>query len=272
MAYDLDKRKHTNQLLEKEVEFGSLELRRTYYVIFALAIIILLIAFTVLLILRNRRLRTARKLLALDHQILRSQINPHFIFNSLNSIQNFFLNHQEKVANQYLTDFGHLMRLILENSSKAKIPLQEEIEFIQHYLSLEQARLKGKFTFEVECEDVDKTNTLIPALILQPFVENSVWHGIQPKKGTGHITIRFEKKNELLFCTICDDGIGVSTSLERKANQRKKHESKGVRITQERLSLLHSNSTVDSIVKIEDIRIDGVISGTQVQFTIPLNP
>jgi len=188
---------------------------------------------------------------------LRAQMNPHFIFNSLNSINDFIAKNNTKQANDYLVKFSKLTRAILENSDKKWIPLEEEIELSELYMQLESYRLKDKFSYSYTINDkIDKENTLIPPLILQPFIENSIWHGIAPLNGDGSIEIDIKEKNNMLICTIDDNGVG------RKASNNKVQpkESKGITITKSRLDILGKGS-VDFIDKTK---------GLTVTLTLPL--
>ncbi|HBK71503.1 MAG TPA: hypothetical protein DDZ39_07615 [Flavobacteriaceae bacterium] len=167
---------------------------------------------------------------------LRSQMNPHFIFNSLSSISDYMAKHDIDTANDYLIKFSKLTRSILENSEKKWISLEEDLELTELYIQIESLRLKNKLSYKIVIdENIDIENTLIPPLILQPFIENSIWHGISPKDTKGHILIAFKQENEILFCSVEDDGVG------RKNTQSSKIEntSMGVKITKSRLDIIN---------------------------------
>ena len=144
-----------------------------------------------------------------EMKALRAQMNPHFIFNSLNSISDYIAKNKTELADEYLTKFAKLMRLVLENSEKREVSLSEDLKALELYMQLEALRLNNKFTYEIKVDDmIDKENTMVPPLILQPFVENSIWHGIAKKQGDGNIFIHIKKEGEMVNSIIEDNGIG----------------------------------------------------------------
>ena len=201
-----------------------------------------------------------------EMQTLRSQMNPHFMFNSLNSINSYIIQSKSNEASKYLTTFSKLMRSILDNSKHRTIPLDKEIKTLDWYLQLEAVRLEHKFTYAIHCSDeIDRETTQIPPLIIQPFVENAIWHGIQNKSSKGHITIQIDSdENENLKISVTDDGIGRTASALLKKNQTT-HKSYGIDITINRLHLLHSNNSVTIIDLYDEINQS---KGTQVLLTI----
>ncbi|MDY7395664.1 histidine kinase [Aureibaculum sp. 2210JD6-5] len=193
---------------------------------------------------------------------LRAQMNPHFIFNSLNSINDFIAKNNTKEANDYLVKFSKLTRSILENSDKKWISIAEEIELSELYMQLESYRLKDKFSYTIEVDSqIDKENTLIPPLILQPFIENSIWHGMVPLKEKGNITITIKQKDNRLICTIDDNGVGRSKNTA--GNSLKK--SRGISITQSRLEILSQMKKVKGSINLVDKQ-----KGLKVELTLPL--
>lgn len=191
-----------------------------------------------------------------EHKALRAQMNPHFIFNSLNSIGDYIHKNDLKSADYYLAKFAKLMRGILENSELKEIPLAEEIKIMELYLQLEASRLQNKFSYEIKVSpDIDPETTLIPPLIIQPFIENSIWHGISPKEGPGKIVIELTKENELLNIAIEDDGIGRKNTGEYK-------KSYGIKLTGDRISLLNSPEAGIFVIDLKQ--------GTKVEIKLPL--
>lgn len=188
----------------------------------------------------TENLKDKAKMLALEQQALNASMNRHFIFNALNSIQ-YYINTQDKFsANVYLSDFARLVRKNLDSSQSTLVYLNDELERLELYLSLEQMRFPEKFNYKIWVDpEVDTYSTKIPSMLLQPFVENSIWHGILPSDKNGSINIKIEltDSDQLIF-TIEDDGIGITESLNRKKNEPKKHISKGMEITKNRLELL----------------------------------
>jgi hypothetical protein len=146
-----------------------------------------------------------------EMKALRAQMNPHFIFNSLNSIGNYISQHKLSAADDYLIKFSKLMRSILENSELKQVSLAKDLAALELYMQLEALRMEDKFSYKIEVgEDIDQENTLIPPLILQPFVENSIWHGIAKKAGKGRITVSIRKEGEMIHCVVEDNGVGLA--------------------------------------------------------------
>jgi two-component sensor histidine kinase len=163
-----------------------------------------------------------------EMQALRAQMNPHFIFNSLNSISRYILKNQRVEANDYLTKFSKLIRMTLQHSAMPTIKLANEINMLQLYLELECLRFDKKITYEFQCDPhLDTELTEIPPLLLQPYVENAIWHGLMQKKEEGHLWIKMEQKEQYLVCTIADDGIGRNKTAELKPASTATHKSMG---------------------------------------------
>lgn len=200
-----------------------------------------------------------------EMKILRLQMNPHFIFNSLNSISDYISKNDIEKADYYLAKFAKLTRGILENSAETLIPLSEELTMIEAYMQLEASRLNGKFTYEIHiADDLDTEKVEIPPLILQPFVENSIWHGISSKEGQGKITIEVTRDNQMYQCVIEDDGVGRygQDSAAPSAGTRKSY---GVSITQDRIAMLNKLQHANASVHIIDLE-----KGTRVEVNLPL--
>jgi hypothetical protein len=214
------------------------------------------------------------KLIKLEQQSLNASMNRHFIFNSLNSIQ-YFINTQDKQsANKYLTNFAQLIRKNLDSSGSDGnfIPFTKEMERLELYLSLEAMRFKDRFTYKFENSVENDDQILIPAMLLQPFVENSIVHGILPKKEIkGEIIVKAWTDENMLFIRITDNGIGISKSLKSKANFEGDHKSQGMEITAKRLSLIKEISNKGfEIIGPEDIVDENhTINGTYVLLKIP---
>lgn len=212
----------------------------------------------------SQELDTAR------HKALSAQMNPHFIFNSLNSIHTYILQNKTEDSSKYLTKFAKLMRMVLENSMKNLIPLEEEINALELYLELEAMRFKGKINWFI---DVDKSlmeNLKIPPLLLQPYAENAIWHGLMHKEGKGIIKICLFKTAENLNCTIEDDGIGRIKSTEIKKTKKTSVKSAGTNITEKRIGLINSVHNINIGVFIDDLHENGNPCGTRVRIILPL--
>ncbi|MBK7271162.1 MAG: histidine kinase [Flavobacteriales bacterium] len=166
---------------------------------------------------RRRRERFERDAAILETKALRAQMNPHFIFNALNSIGDFIDENEKTLARDYLMRFAGLMRAVLENSRHAEVPLAEDLKALRTYLELERLRMSEKFDFKIDVDpSVDQVNTLVPPLVLQPFIENAIWHGIGRKKGKGHIAVRIQQQAGHLLVHVEDDGPG-RTAVQRPA-------------------------------------------------------
>ncbi len=202
--------------------------------------------------------------------VLRLQMNPHFIFNSMNSISSYLLQKDIETANDYLGRFAKLMRKILIVAEEPYLPLYDEIELLEQYMQAEAMRFEEKFQYEfIVAEAIDTDEVLIPTMILQPFVENAIWHGISSKKGKGNIEIRFELENKKLICSITDNGIGRKAASQKSSSS---HESKAISITQRRLNLLvseHNLSFQPSLVIEDLVSPQNQPIGTKVILTLP---
>ena len=211
--------------------------------------------------------RLANNLLALKS--LRSQMNPHFIFNALNSVNSFIASNDERTANKYLSDFSQLMRSVLENSEEDFIPLKKEVELLELYTKLEHFRFQDKFDYSINVdESIDVEEFQIPPMLLQPYIENAVWHGLRYKTEKGHlrIAIKPRSKDEITI-TITDDGIGRERSKALKTTNQKKQNSKGMNNIKKRVAILNEMYKDKVDVTIEDYQ-DLNDAGTKVVVTL----
>ena len=167
-------------------------------------------------------------------------MNPHFIFNSLNSVNQFISENKEREANKYLTSYSNLMRNTMENSNKDFITLDNELEQLKKYLELEHLRFQDKFDFKISVDpELDTERTMIPNMIIQPHLENAIWHGLRYLDVKGLLQMKVQLSNEKVVIRIEDDGIGMTKSQELKTTNQKVHESRGMSNTKERISLLN---------------------------------
>jgi hypothetical protein len=220
----------------------------------------------------KQRLEMEKNILELEQATARLQMNPHFIFNSLNSIQGFIANNDKIQAKWYLSKFAKLMRLILDNTREELIPLKDEIAILESYLELEKLRTNNKFDFHLTVNEIIDTETIeIPPMIVQPFVENAVLHGIKQKSGKGNITIQFTLMNHHLYCEITDDGIGRNKARELKAISSAAHTSSAIMITTERLQQLGKKNNSEASIKMIDLKDENCLaSGTKIILQIPI--
>jgi ligand-binding sensor domain-containing protein len=206
-------------------------------------------------------------------QALAKQMNPHFIFNALNSIHNFILENDKNTSSYYLSKFSSLMRQTLDNSTKETITLGEEILTLKLYLELEQLRFKHSFDYSINMtEDIDDSFIEIPPFLLQPYIENSLWHGIMHKtNGQGNVKLDFSIDEEFIVCSIEDNGIGRDKAAEIKAESKITHKSRGTSITEKRIALINSIYGTEVGVKYYDLKDDqGNATGTNVTVKISM--
>ncbi len=250
----------------KDIFIGQQTVFRQQLVIYGLLGIILIIGVTSFFIYKNAQAsKLANRLLALKS--LRGQMNPHFIFNALNSVNQFISQQDERTANQFLSEFALLMRLVLENSQEDFIPLQKEQEILSLYLKLEHYRFRDKFDYEIKVdENVNPEAIQIPPMLIQPYIENAVWHGLRYKKEKGKLLLHFYRQNRHLVAEITDDGIGRQRSAELKTENQKKHKSTGLKNIEERLAIINKVYQLDYRVHIEDRKNNG----TQVTVYLPV--
>jgi ligand-binding sensor domain-containing protein len=220
---------------------------------------------------RNIRKEFQLKMYDVELKALRSQMNPHFIFNSINSIQYYILNKSPQQAYSYLAKFSNLMRRILQNSKINYITLEEEMESLNLYLELESIRMEGELFYNIEVDsDINQTSTYIPSMLIQPYVENAILHGLLNKEGEKKINIRVRKEISHLYCEIEDNGIGRLKAKEYNKNRTNKHESTAMKTTKDRLEILNRKSSGKLNINIVDKHdLEGNPTGTKVQVFIP---
>ncbi len=255
-------------LSETEFQLNSEQTKRQKLIIYSLTgglVLLLIAAFLMFKYIRQQRL--ANNLLALKS--LRSQMNPHFIFNALNSVNSFIALNDERTANKYLSDFSLLMRAVLENSEEDFIPLEKEMELLKLYTKLEHFRFKDKFDYEITVDDaINVKNFVIPPMLLQPYIENAVWHGLRYKKTKGHLDISISQNNpDEISITIADDGIGRKQSKALKTQHQKKQNSKGMGNIKKRVSILNDMYKDKVDVSVSDYQ-DAEDTGTKVIVTL----
>ncbi|MEP7269615.1 MAG: histidine kinase, partial [Saprospiraceae bacterium] len=215
------------------------------------------------------------QLAEVEMKALRTQMNPHFIFNCLNSINKLILENDTDNASRYLSKFSRLIRMILENSEQRTISLYNEVEMLSAYLEMEAYRFKTKFDYVIDVpEQINRNDIEIPSMLIQPYVENAIWHGLLPKTEKGELKILFnyhaDREGNYLSCTIRDNGIGRAKAKELKGNKIHNQKSMGMKVTEERMHLLSVASNKKPEVNITDLFEDGIGSGTQVDLLIPL--
>lgn len=222
-----------------------------------------------------KKISDFKRIAELELKAMRAQMNPHFMFNTLNSIQDIILNNDTEKSQIYLAELSQLMRLILENSTQKRIRLCDEIEFIRLYINLEQLRFGHKFEVKINIsEDIDDYSVSIPPMLLQPYIENAILHGLMHKKNDGvlEVDLKLNSKGDVLECCIKDNGVGRVKSKELSEWKSKKHKSMGIEITTERIHLLNSIESTKGfdvvIIDLEDNNQNPM--GTLVKILIPI--
>lgn len=246
-----------DELIEKKNTFN-------YVLIGSLLLLLLLVG---LIVKTLYSIKTKNKEIAL--QSLRREMNPHFIFNSLNSVNQFISQNKELEANKYLTSYSHLMRNMMENSNKDFISLSSEIEQLKKYLDLEHLRFHDKFDYEITVDEhLDAEIVFVPNMLIQPHLENAIWHGLRYRETKGLLQLRFGLKGNRISVLIDDDGIGLAKSAELKTRNQKVHQSRGLTNTKERISLL--NELYKSDIAFSITEKNSGTTGTLVEITFPL--
>ena len=240
--------------------------------VFGLMLLIFILQFEKLKKREQEKTEMHRRIADMEMRALRLQMNPHFIFNAINSIQYFIVRNDQSEAYNYLAMFSKLMRNVLENSRHTFIPIKKELETLDLYIKLEMLRFDESFEKTITMDDkIDVLQTLIPPMLIQPYLENAIWHGLLLKeKGPKKIMIVFKKYADFILCTIEDTGVGRTHSQKYKSKHTTE-KSLGMRITKERLNLLTQTNTRSFNVEIIDLTDEhGNASGTRVELTIPI--
>jgi tetratricopeptide (TPR) repeat protein len=258
--------------LSKENELNSLRAGRSQNAIISLGGIVVIILLFSILFIRQIRIRNQQKAMLVEQQLFRSQMNPHFIFNSLTNIQHYIFSKDPLAAGKYLAVFAKLMRNILDNSRLEQISLKSETETVIQYLDLQKLRMEEKLNYELIVDDtLDHGKTMVPPMLAQPFIENAVEHGIRNKEGAGHLYVRITKSGESIVYEVEDDGIGRKRAAVLREIQHKDHESMAVALTRSRLQNLWGMKRPRDFFEIIDKENEaGEPAGTLVRFKIPI--
>jgi tetratricopeptide (TPR) repeat protein len=230
--------------------------------------LILLLSFIAVILFVLKKLRIKNKKIAL--QSLRREMNPHFIFNSLNSINQFIANNNELAANQYLTKFSTLMRRVMENSKEDFVQFSKEIELLQNYLELERSRFPDKFDFKITIDDAlfADEDLLLPGMLIQPHIENAIWHGLRYMDTKGFLELSFTKKQNAIFIIIEDNGVGIAQSKKNKTVNQQKHSGRGMSNTLERIKILNELYHQNITCLLEDKPEPA--TGVKITLTVPI--
>lgn len=269
-SFEIEKKEHEIELLTKQGEINELELTWSWTVIYSLLVIFILSVIIIVLFFAWKRYKRQQEMLTLQSRLFRSQASPHFIFNSLMSIQAFLLENKVEIASEYLVDFAKLIRSILQHTRKSFITLDKEIEVLQQYVKLEKLRFSDKFDYEFIINVDDPEEIMVPPMLTQPFIENAIIHGLVPSTKKGKLKLLLEEKDNVLTFLIEDTGIGRRKSL--KLNKDENHQSMATEITNNRLQLLLKRYNRKVTMRIEDLydeNDNGI--GTKVIFRITID-
>ncbi|WP_035899337.1 tetratricopeptide repeat protein [Leeuwenhoekiella sp. MAR_2009_132] len=275
MKYDSEQKKNTIKLLEQQNNFAAVELeqsRKSFILVLAVFFLILVLLF---ILYRQYRLKSQKRTLSAEQKLMRSQMNPHFIFNALLSIRIYLQNHNVTEAMEYLNQFSKLIRSILSSSLEKEISLEEELETMRLYINIENIRFCNEINYSITIDpNLNLKRIKIPSLILQPFVENALWHGLQAKNGDKKLSIAIDKHHiNYVNITITDNGIGRSKTMHldsEKLNTQKK--SIGINLTLKRLENFSKNLKYSYKLDVIDLYSDNNEAiGTQVKLILPLH-
>lgn len=262
-----------NQLKEEQLAFSEQLNRRNQFLIAALVFGIVLIFILGMVLYHQKSLNEQVKVMKLEQKALKAQINPHFFFNVLNSLQGIILSESPMEAYRYHSKFTQLMRLVLMQSEEESISLEEELKALKLYIELEQLRTGNAFDFAITVDLDEQQEALVPSMLLQPFVENAIWHGVmnRPEGAEKHIDIRVQAKENYIVCEIEDTGVGRVVAAQIKAQKTNQHKSMGIQVTQDRLELFRLRHQLPLTFKVEDI-LDAQqnVTGTKVSLDIPV--
>jgi tetratricopeptide (TPR) repeat protein len=259
------------KLLSQENQIQSFKISRSRLILFSVIAISILLLFILILVSRQNSIKSGRKVAEFKQRLLRSQMNPHFIFNSLTSVQDFILQQDDIKASIYLSRFSDLVRNILHDSQQEFIKLDEEIRTIENYLELQKIRFPDKFDYNIEIDQqVNSESLLVPPMLAQPFIENSIEHGFKQKEDKGQINIAIRQNIHGLLIQIADNGIGREAAMRMMKAQSPDHKSMATGITLERIDVINRKKKRKISLDIIDLKDkSGEATGTKVVIEIP---
>jgi tetratricopeptide (TPR) repeat protein len=265
IGYEVDKKEEENKILTKDSELKDLRISQQFIIIASLGALLILIIIGGFYFYRQRRIIAQQREKLLEQKLLQMQLNPHFIFNSLQAIQDYIYSNNKNEASQYLSKFARLMRLTLENSRHENILLKKEIEGLDNYLALQKLRLGNKLEYEITVsDDIDPTFTEVPPMLIQPFVENAVEHGIKMKDGLGKVSVAFSMDSNFLIIKVTDNGPG----FVKKGDLNGEHQSLSMQIISERLELFGKKKKQKPQLIITNLGKTNS-GGTQIEIKLP---
>lgn len=272
IKYEMEKKGREVENLTHENEIKELRLARSGYVIAGITVFSAMVIFLLVLFFRQKRIQNQQKNIILEQRLLRSQMNPHFIFNTLTAIQKYIFDKSALLASDYLGKFTRLMRFILNSSSIEHIPVEDETDFIENYLQLQKLRFDNRFDYKISIDpDIEPETMMVPPMLLQPFVENAIEHGINSLEKGGLITVSMTLKEDHIIATVEDNGIGRERAGVLKEQKKPGHKSMAMDITRERLKHLNKKPGRNIHFEVTDLFDDkGNPAGTRVTVNIPI--
>lgn len=232
-----------------------------------------IIIFSLIVHIRVQRIVHLKRIIAIEQRLLLSQMNPHFVFNSLTAIQSYIFRNDAYTAGKYMSSFAKLVRLVLENSREEQIPLSKEIETLKYYLQLQELRFEGKFDYTIDVDpDIAVDQVAVPPMLAQPFIENAIEHGIIHLSKKGLITIRFILKGSALIIEIEDNGIGIEKSSQFSQYKWSEHQSLATRITKDRIKNIKNSTKIEVKMEVIDLSKNSGLQegGTIIRFMLPI--
>lgn len=267
--YETQKKEQELEILSKDNLLKNAALSRNKWIIALLSGLFLMVLALGFMFFRQRQLKAREKQISTEQKLLRSQMNPHFVFNSLAALQNLIIDEKTNEASSYVSKFAKLLRLILENSCHEYVLLEKEISTLENYIQIQQMRFENAFNYKIQIDEtIDPETISIPPMLAQPFVENTIEHGLIKKDKKGFISIHFIMENDVMKVKIEDNGIGINKAKEMKISKGTDHQSLALSITEERLKNLKKSKNQNIFIK--DIsEITSNKNGTQIIFEIP---
>ncbi len=258
-------------ILAKDNELKALKISQSRTFNYGLAVMSIILVLVGLLFMRQNKLKNEHRSVLLEQKLLRLQMNPHFIFNALSNILKFIDCNENKKASDYLTTFSKLLRTTLESTRENMVPFEKEVSSLRNYLELQKLRYSNKFDYAIEVDkDINQEDMSIPPMLVQPFIENAIEHGIRHKKTPGRIDVRFLLKDKKILCEVEDDGVGRERAWEAEINERGGRKSLATEIIKDRIKVL--NKKIRQKIKLEviDLKSDNTnVTGTKVMIDIP---
>jgi tetratricopeptide (TPR) repeat protein len=262
--YETEKKERENLELRRTNEIAALKLQQNRYLLYGLLFVILVVVIFALLVIKNSRIRAEKEKMYLKQRLLRSQMNPHFIFNALSAIQHFMYRKEAKETGKFLTAFARMIRMTLESTQEEAVSLQKELEWLENYVRIQQLRFDNTIQYHVEIDEkIDTDNVVVPPMLIQPFIENAFEHGLSKLDEGGELNVIYSQENDRLLVRVKDNGIGFLQGENLRHFQE--HESLAIKITQERLLLIGRRKQ-----KVDFTIVSKPGEGTTVIFSIPL--